>query len=385
MNRLRQGRGARKVRVLFASMMAAIVLLSGGLLAGHVAAQAEIPEGAAIESATLWLYATNVSGQTVNVHRITAGWDETSVTWNSFGGSYAPEVVGSLVVSAMGWQSVDVTALVQGWADGTYPNYGVLLEQGQTSTTAYHSSEYSVDPTLRPKLDICYSFEGQSECLTIQRSEMGQAEVADAYVWELNPDDAYNWERLYTGLVSDYEKQSLVRFDFTSVPGVCVGTGTPGYWKTHPCAWPVDEITIGGETYPKLVAIAKMWLPGKWNKADDMFKQLVAAKLNVEIGNESGCIEETITAADAWMEEYGGTLVRARSEAWKSGEPLFEKLDDYNNGLLCASSRDLCEGDTGCGLIGKLKNWCRGNGNAFGNSDHGGGGLFSGLGKKLRF
>jgi len=26
------------------------------------------------------------------------------------------------------------------------------------------------------------------------------------------------------------------------------GTGTPGYWKNHPEAWPVEEITIGGVT-----------------------------------------------------------------------------------------------------------------------------------------
>ena len=36
------------------------------------------------------------------------------------------------------------------------------------------------------------------------------------------------------------------------------GTGTPGYWKNHPDAWPVAVITIGGETYTKGDAIAIM-------------------------------------------------------------------------------------------------------------------------------
>jgi hypothetical protein len=121
------------------------------------------------------------------------------------------------------------------------------------------------------------------------------------------------------------------------------GTGTPGYWKNHPDAWPVDEITIGGVTYTKDEAINFMKTPGKGDKTYTMFGALVAAKLNVLIGNPSGCIDETITAADAWMAEYGpvGSGVEAKSEAWQmEGESLYEKLDDYNNGLLCAPSRD---------------------------------------------
>src|SRR6185295_7670920 len=32
------------------------------------------------------------------------------------------------------------------------------------------------------------------------------------------------------------------------------GTGTPGYWKNHPAAWPVASITVGGITYTKAQA-----------------------------------------------------------------------------------------------------------------------------------
>jgi hypothetical protein len=119
------------------------------------------------------------------------------------------------------------------------------------------------------------------------------------------------------------------------------GTGTPGYWKNHPEAWPVDEITIGGVTYSKDEAIPLM-KEDKHDKTTTMFRSLVAAKLNVLIGNESSCIAETIIAADGWMATYGpvGSGVRANSAAWKEGEPLYLTLDDYNNGLLCAPSRD---------------------------------------------
>jgi len=119
------------------------------------------------------------------------------------------------------------------------------------------------------------------------------------------------------------------------------GTGTPGYWMNHPDAWPVDYITIGGVTYAKMDAIAIMKAPVKKDKTYTMFPALVAAKLNVEIGNTSYCIEDTISDADQWLVAYPlGSGVKANSPAWKIGEPLYLKLDDYNNGLLCAPSRD---------------------------------------------
>ena len=120
------------------------------------------------------------------------------------------------------------------------------------------------------------------------------------------------------------------------------GTGTPGYWKNHPEAWPVEEITIGGVTYSKADAIKYMKKPVKKDKTLTMFPALVSAKLNVLIGNDDTCIAGTIAAADAWMADYGpvGSGVKASSDAWKMGEPLYEELDLYNNGELCAPHRD---------------------------------------------
>ena len=121
------------------------------------------------------------------------------------------------------------------------------------------------------------------------------------------------------------------------------GTGTPGYWKNHPEAWPVEEITIGDETYTKEDAIEIMQTSGKGDKSYTMFRALVSAKLNVLIGNDDSCIADTIFEADAWMVEYGpvGEDVRGNSDAWKEGEPLYWLLDAYNNGKLpCASHRD---------------------------------------------
>jgi SdrD B-like domain len=118
------------------------------------------------------------------------------------------------------------------------------------------------------------------------------------------------------------------------------GTGTPGYWKNHPNAWPVENITVGGVTYTKAQAIAWLSKVGK-DKSTTMFSSLVPAMLNVLVGNDGSCVSATIAAANAWMTTYPvGSGVSASSAAWSLGEPLHITLDNYNNGRLCAPHRN---------------------------------------------
>jgi hypothetical protein len=128
-------------------------------------------------------------------------------------------------------------------------------------------------------------------------------------------------------------------FDAGLVLASTVGTGTPGYWANHPDAWPVDSIVIGGVTYTKAQAISLIQQPVKKDKWLTMFPALVCAELNVLIGAESSCITTTISQADAWMTGIKRP-VPASSQLWQVGGPLYEQLDAYNNGLLCAPHRD---------------------------------------------
>lgn len=117
------------------------------------------------------------------------------------------------------------------------------------------------------------------------------------------------------------------------------GTGSAGYWSQQG-RWPVDSIEVGGRTYTD--EEARSWLGGG---GDDvtviLFRQLVAAKLNVLIGNDDSCIEETIVRADRWLAAHPvGSGVSASSAFWKDAEPWKDRLDRYNNGQLCAPKRD---------------------------------------------
>jgi hypothetical protein len=128
-------------------------------------------------------------------------------------------------------------------------------------------------------------------------------------------------------------------FGFSVSPLTSPGTGTPGYWKNHPEAWPVGTIVVGGVSYTRDEAIAMINQTGN-DRRWAMFSSLVPAMLNVLIGNDKSCVASTIEAANAWMEKYGGSKVHPASYAWKVGEPLHRLLDNYNNGTLCAPHRN---------------------------------------------
>lgn len=127
----------------------------------------------------------------------------------------------------------------------------------------------------------------------------------------------------------------------TPAAPVGTGTGTIGYWKTHPDAWPVQEVTLGDDpaiTYTQDQAIEILGMAVKGDKTISMAKQLIGAKLNILAGNDSSCIDATIAASDTWISNHGG--VGSRQRQWNDGDLLHDDLDAYNNGQLCAPHRD---------------------------------------------
>jgi hypothetical protein len=154
----------------------------------------------------------------------------------------------------------------------------------------------------------------------------------------------FSCERSPDSLVSNNKESSFTVNELESSPNcepVCVRT--PGYWKNHPEAWPVDEITIGGVPYTKDGAIAEMNKPVRNDKSLTMFKAFVAAYLNWKNGADVECIMYSINEAIWWLAAFPpGSEVAAKSEAWQysHGEAIYDMLDKYNNGRLCAPACD---------------------------------------------
>ncbi len=121
-----------------------------------------IPAGSTVNTATLTLCAVSVPGstRTYDLHRVTASWVETTLTWNN-----QPGVAGSVTDSAttpgspacMTW---DVAADVQLWIDGT-ANEGWRAKdsvegQGTKYITEFATRENGT-PADRPILDVNYT------------------------------------------------------------------------------------------------------------------------------------------------------------------------------------------------------------------------------------
>jgi hypothetical protein len=115
-----------------------------------------VPIGATVTSATLTLLLSSSAAATVSAHRVTTGWSESAVTWSTFNGAYDPAVVASVAVSGFGAErTFNITALAAGWANGTIPNYGLLLQRDLTSTTTFKGSE-DANLSRRPRFTVCY-------------------------------------------------------------------------------------------------------------------------------------------------------------------------------------------------------------------------------------
>jgi hypothetical protein len=146
-----------------------------------------------------------------------------------------------------------------------------------------------------------------------------------------------------SGSVSQFEDFEVPNGEEPPADVWGVGTGTPGYWKNHPEAWPADGVTVGGILYKGPTIQNAIKLMGKvgGDKSLTMFASLISAKLNTILQNNPVCISATIDLADQWMVAHpAGSGVKASSAAWLEGEPWHTKMDDYNNGKLCAPHRD---------------------------------------------
>jgi len=311
--------------------------------------QIVIPEGATFESATLYVYADQAYGHTINVHRITAAWDEMTVSWSSFGGAYDAAIVNSFVTAGPDWYSVDVSDLVLGWMLEDYPNYGLLLDQGVEvyPMTRYRSKE---SETNKPYIEVCYTYEGDTECET-------DIVMQDAFIWELWPGSNYgDWVALFTGWESEttLEKQAMLQFEFEYTPPEddegC--TLTIGYWKTHAGFGPQPDmvtqylpIWLGTDGGAKSIAVTSAAIAvdvlnqnvygTPRNGITKLYAQLLGAKLNLASGAGGSALGDIIEEADLFLADHDWNDWESLSEEdmtmvndWK------DMLDDYNNGYI---------------------------------------------------
>ena len=122
-----------------------------------------IPAGSTIDSATLTLCPTRVPDdtRTYNVHRVTASWVETTLTWSNqptVGGTASDSATTPASVACMTWT---LAGDVQAWVDGTANNGWRVSDsvesQGTKYWTEYRTREDTGVPSEQPRLDVTYT------------------------------------------------------------------------------------------------------------------------------------------------------------------------------------------------------------------------------------
>jgi chitodextrinase len=134
----------------------------------------DIPSGALVEGTTITINVTNVSSGSYELYEVKANWQEDSADWNSYaagspwevpGASGASDrgttVLGTVNGSSLGSRTLTLNQnglnLIQGWVDGSAPNFGFIIADGQVSNGLDFGSREVSAPLDRPKLTVTYS------------------------------------------------------------------------------------------------------------------------------------------------------------------------------------------------------------------------------------
>lgn len=122
-----------------------------------------VPAGATVLAARLKLYLWNAPGgnRTHNVHRVTASWTETGITWSNQPG-VAGAVTGTIATGTTAGvtKTLDVLTDVKAFVAGTQTNNGWRVADSSegaafAQTAEYRSDEYGT-AAQRPVLEIRY-------------------------------------------------------------------------------------------------------------------------------------------------------------------------------------------------------------------------------------
>jgi hypothetical protein len=117
-----------------------------------------------------------------------------------------------------------------------------------------------------------------------------------------------------------------------------------GFWRNTPQAWPVDQLTLGSQTYTQAELLALLDLPTTGDASLILAHQLIAAKLNVANGTNGEIILVTIAQMDALLATFEGRLPYDVAPSSSNGAAMViaaNTFDIFNQGVLS----DDCEDD----------------------------------------
>jgi hypothetical protein len=173
----------------------------------------------------------------------------------------------------------------------------------------------SATPSQEPTEEPSETPTTASGTVVIQRGLRG--EVADAYIWQSSPDYTGNWETLYTGCVGWGRKQTLLRFDLSSLaPGSAIQSATLYIHQRNESGqravnahrivtdWAEDGVTWDGFAgrYDQTVLGSFSAAPSGWKQVN--ITGLVRAWLNGSVPNQGVLLDDPAAGTDENEEYY---------------------------------------------------------------------------------
>ena len=200
-----------------------------------------ITSGSVVTSAAVYLYYYycddhKPDGRSLNIYRVTSGWDEDTVTWNTQPSCAAQPTSNAIVPSFYGWMSWDVTSDVQGFVNGSFDNFGWKIADNNywslinIPQVYFQTKEYGA---YIPYLKVVVSQINVSGAPQINVSDDtniagGTYSVLliptdDSKIRMTVPDKTHGSLELsvrntYGGTSDDWQCDTLIKFDISSVP-----------------------------------------------------------------------------------------------------------------------------------------------------------------------
>ncbi|MFC2059552.1 carboxypeptidase regulatory-like domain-containing protein [Chloroflexota bacterium] len=208
-----------------------------------------IPSGTSVSSARLDFYMHGQNGYMAydyGVYKITENWEESQVTWNN---QPTCDVSPVTVFSGFAWQAkynqwhsiINLAGVVQEWVNTPSSNFGIVIKpiSGSYGYPYLRSSDYSGDPTLRPKLVINYEVLDHFNIASMGNQTAG----VPFSITITATDDGNNTDTSYTG--SNTLSDSTGTISPTQTDNFTEGAWTGDVTITQPLAGNV--ITTSGE------------------------------------------------------------------------------------------------------------------------------------------
>ncbi len=117
----------------------------------------------------------------------------------------------------------------------------------------------------------------------------------------------------------------------------------PAYWKRHPDAWPVLEVTLGERSYAREWLLGLLRAPAHGDARAHLARHLVAARLSLSSGADPAPVREAIARADALLVTAGAPGSPRVRPGTRLGRALLREaafLAAYDHGRLTRACGD---------------------------------------------